>query len=101
MLAHETLARGTELTLLGEINNLDYDYYHVAYQTAEGEKTGYIPKSYVQLFDGTPKQTQTYQQGAVESNRDALWRLGYILLGFGAVCILFDYLILRKKRKDD
>lgn len=101
LLAHETLARGTELTLLGEINNLDYDYYHVAYQTAEGEKTGYIPKSYVQLFDGTLKQTQTYVQGATESNGDALWRLGYILLGFGAVCILLDYLILRKKRKDD
>ncbi len=101
LLAHETLARGTELTLIGEINQLDHDYYHVAYQTADGEKTGYVPKAYVQLFDGTPKQTQTYVQGETESNGDALWRLGYILLGFGAICILVDYLILRKKRKDD
>lgn len=97
----QTLPRGAEVTLLGEIGELDHAYYRIAYTDENGAlKTGYIPQSYATLFDASPKESTTTLVGDKESNRDAVWRLAYILLGFGAICILVDFLILRKKKDD-
>lgn len=97
----QTLPRGAQVTLLGEIAQLDHTYYHVAYTDTDGNtKTGYIPKSYASLVDASPKDSVTTQIGKQESNRDSVWRLTYILLGFAAVCILVAFLILRKKKDD-
>ncbi|MBE5752217.1 MAG: hypothetical protein E7357_07385 [Clostridiales bacterium] len=94
------LPRGTSVRLIGEITQLDYDYYHVSYTLDGAEKTGYIPQAYIHLFDGQPPATETVICGATESNNDSVWRLTYILLGFAIVCILTDYLLLRKKNQD-
>ncbi len=98
----ERLPRGGEVTLLGEIGELDHAYYHIAYVDENGErKTGYIPQSYATLSDASPKESTTTLVGERDSNHDSVWRLSYILLGFGAVCILVDFLLLRKKKQDD
>ena len=89
------------MLLLGEINHLDHDYYRVAYQTESGEtKTGFIPKTYANRFDGSIKPSETIYYGPQYDNRDSLWRLAYLTLGFAAICILTDYLLL-KKRDDE
>ena len=101
LIVTQSLPRGAQITLLGEIDKLDHAYYRIAYTDANGDmKTGYIPQSYATLFDASPKDSNTTLVGKEESNRDAIWRLTYILLGFGAVCILVDFLILRKKKDD-
>lgn len=94
------LPRGASVQLIGEITQLDYDYYHVSYTIDGTEKTGYIPQAYIHLFDGQPPATETVVYGATESDNDSVWRLTYILLGFAIVCILTDYLLLRKKNQD-
>ena len=94
------LSRDDSVELIGEITQLDYDYYHIRY-TDDGEvKTGYIPKAYINLFNGEPPATETVVYGNTESDNDSVWRLTYILLGFSIICILTDYLILRKKDQD-
>ncbi len=101
LLTVDILPREAQVTLLGEITKLDHDYYHVAYTNADGARvTGYIPKVYANDFDGSPKTSETTYYGNKESNRDELWRLIYLILGFLAVCILTDYLILRKVDKE-
>ena len=102
LLTADALSRGCKVTLLGEINELDHAYYHVQYETENGEtKQGYVPKAYINLFDGSPKETETFIAGETESNLDAVWRLGYLLLGFAAICILTDYLILRQDKDEE
>lgn len=101
LIVTQTIPRGAKVTLLGEIGKLDHAYYRVVYTDENGNsKTGYIPKSYCSTFDASPKDSTTTVVGSEESNRDAVWRLTYILLGFSAVCILTNYLILRKKKDD-
>ena len=96
------LARGAAVTLLGEIDKLDHAYFHVAFEDENGEiKTGYIPQAFVTDFSGLPPKIETIETGATESDLDSVWRLAYLLLGFGAICILTDYLLLRKKKGDD
>lgn len=102
LLTVERLQRGEKVTLLGEVNELDHSYYHIAYQTADGtQKTGYIPKSYITQFDGAPLPTTQTNAGASESDKDAVWRLTYLLLGFSVVCILTDFLLLKRKNNDE
>ncbi len=91
-----TLERGEKITLVGEIRGLDCDYYEVTFE----EGKGYIPKAYVTLTDGIPPQAETLTEGEKDSNEDGIWRLVYLLLGGAAICILVDFLILRKKRED-
>jgi len=101
LIVHPALPRGAKVTLLGEIGELDHDYYRIAYTDENGVvRTGYIPQSYTTPFDASPKDSETTIVGATESDNDALWRLAYILLGLGAVCILVDFLIIRKKKDD-
>ena len=101
LVVYQNLPRGAQITLLGEIGELDHDYYRISYVDENGVvRTGYIPQSYTTPFDASPKDSETTIVGETESNREALYRLAYILLGFGAVCILVDFLILRKKKDD-
>lgn len=94
------LQRNAKVQLLGEVNKLDHEYYHISYTDEQGAtKSGYIPKSYASVIDGGTPETETVQYGANKSNGDAVWRLAYLLLGFALVCILVDYLILRNKKQ--
>ena len=86
--------KNEQVTLLGEINGADCEYYALLY----GEKTVYMPKSHVNLFDGTPPTEQTVTVGDPEENKDDIWRLAYLVLGCAAICVLVDVLILRKKK---
>ncbi len=96
------LERGALVTVLGEIDELDHAYFHVAYKTESGEiKTGYIPQAFVNDFSGLPPESETIEKGETESDVDSVNRLAYLLLGFAAICILTDYLILRKKKGGD
>ena len=102
LLTVETLDRGTQLTLLGEVDKLDHAYYQVSFTKADGTIiTGYIPKSYITLFNGAPLPKEETTFGATESNEGAPQNLVYLLLGFGAICILTDYLLLRRKKDED
>ena len=89
------LPRNGKVTLLGEINDLDQAYYYIAY----GEYTGYVPKSFVSNITASPAQTEETVYGNLEDNVDAIFRVTYIILGFGVICILVDFLLLRKKEK--
>lgn len=93
------LARGTKIQILGEVTQLDHEYYHVLYETADDvSRSGYIPKSYVSETSGFVPEEETVVEGNQSSNRDAVWRLVYLLLGLLAIVILVNYLLLRKKK---
>ncbi len=92
----KSLERGEQITLVGEVRGLDCDYYEVTF----GEERGYIPKAYVTPTDGIPPQAETLTEGETDSDKDGVWRLVYLLLGGAAICILVDFLILRKKPED-
>lgn len=91
------LEKNAKVQLLGEITQLDHDYYQVSYETSNGVKTGYIPKAYVTDFDGSTPIPEEYLLADDPADTDMIWRLAYIICGFAAICILTDYLILRKK----
>ncbi len=91
------LPRGEKITLLGELNGLDCDYYKVAL----GDDVGYVAKAHVNLFDGTPPKTEELTLGKTNSRAQTIWRLAYLILGTGAVCILVDFLILRKRNEEE
>lgn len=94
--------RGAQVSVLGEINQLDYPYYFVNYTDENGvEHCGYVPQAHVANFDGRPPQSTQSTLGDTESDKDDIWRFSYLILGCGAICILVDYLIIRKKDKDE
>ncbi len=90
------IARGEEITLLGEVNGLDYPYYKIRY----GEQVGYIPKAYALDFEGGSSTLTQTTAGDTENDRDGVWRMAYILLGAAAIGVLVDFLILQKKNQD-
>lgn len=97
-----TLSQGAKVEVLGEMNNLDYSYYHISYTDENGNTVyGYVPQSYVSPIDGKTEKTENLVFGELEEDKDAIWRLAYLLLGTGVICILVDCLLLRKPRKDD
>lgn len=101
LLTVQKLQRGEQVRVLGEITRLDHDYYQVEVVDGEGNATGvtgYVPKAYVSETDGLPPTSENVIFGATDDNGDAIWRLAYLLLGFAAICILVDFLILRKKK---
>ena len=95
------LTKNQAITLVGEVNDLDYSYYKIRFTDENGnEQTGFIPKPYVTLFDGEPKPTETTVIGNAAPNTDSLGRLLFLLLGAAAICILMDLLILHKPKDD-
>ena len=95
------LTRGEKVTIVGEIAKLDHGYYEIAYTTDAGEQTGYVPKAFVALFDGSSPIPETNTYGNTEADGDAVWRFAYLMLGLGAIGILIDVLLLRKHKTDD
>ena len=94
-----TLARNTKISVLGEMNNLDYSYYLVQYTDDENlTHTGYVPKAYLIEFDPTPPTPETETYGEKNADKDGIWRLAFLLLGGAAVLILTDVLIFRAMR---
>jgi hypothetical protein len=97
-----TLGKNQTVRLIGEINQLDYDYYKIEIEDSEGNvQTGFIPKSYITFFDGSPKPSETQTYGDSTPSEDSIWRLTYLLLGAAAICVLVDLLILQRKPKDE
>ena len=99
LLTVSALSKGAEVSILGEVK-FDYEYYRVSIKTDESELTGYIPKSYVNEFNGAPKTPQNKVIGN-ENTDDAVARLIFIVLGLAAIGILIDFLLLRKKSDDE
>ncbi len=91
-----TLPRGAEISLVGEVKGLSRAYYKVRY----GEEEGYIPAEYIVEQAYPSLETERVELGNTTDN-DGVWRLVYILLGGAAICILVDFLILRKKPDDE
>ena len=89
--------KGEEVLLLGKVNGLDCEYYAVAFN---GKKV-FVPQSHITLFNGAPPASQTVTVGETGADTDSILRVAYLLLGAGAICILVDFLILRKKNKED
>ena len=95
------LTGGNEVKVLGEIEKLDYAYYHVEIQDENGEtQTGYIPRAYLTEFNGAPPIPHPQTVENKTDGADMLWRFLYITLGVGVICILVDVLILRKPKPD-
>ena len=100
LLTFADIPKNAQVKLVGEMNELDYEYYYVAYQDGETTKYGYLPKAYVTPFNGAPPETTTETYGDAEACQDSVWRMTYILLGIAAILVLTDYLILRPKKED-
>ena len=100
LLTASTLPRDCQVTLLGEIGELDHEYYQVAYEENGVTKTGFIPKTYALPYDPLGENSEKTEIGQQQSNEDTIWRFAYILLGLSAIAILTDFLVLRKKDED-
>ena len=95
------LPQGAQVSVLGEINNLDYSYYLVEYADADGNVlSGYVPQAYVAPFSGEINESENLICGDTEESKDSIWRLAYLLLGTGVICILFDWMLLRKRKAE-
>jgi hypothetical protein len=94
------LPKNGKVQLLGEVRQLDYEYYLISFETEDGTQTGYVPKTYVNLYDGTPNEV-TDQTIGNEADDGSVSRLVFILLGSAIICILIDFLLLRKKPPED
>ena len=95
------LKKNESVTLIGEINDLDYSYYQIAYEDETGTKrVGFIPKTYVTLFNGEPLPSKEHVYAEQAPNENELWRLTFLLLGAAAICILTDLLIFRRQKQD-
>lgn len=102
LLMVDSLPRGMEVKLLGEVVQLDHAYYQIEFKDENGAiKTGFIPKSYVNLFNGSTPVPETVIKGSTETDDDAVWRCAYLILGFGAIAILVDFLILHKPKETE
>jgi hypothetical protein len=101
LLTVRQLTRGENVTLLGEMNSGHYAYYRIRYTQDGVEYTGYIPQSFVTLFNPITPETQHHSHGATQASEDSVWRLAYIMLGLAAICILTDYLLLRTPKDDN
>ena len=101
LLTVSRLEAGAKVQLLGKIDKLDHPYYQVSYTDENGvTQTGFIPQTYVTSFNGAPPVPETETYGSTENNNDSIFRLCYLILGAGVICILADILLL-VKRKDD
>lgn len=98
LLTSGNAVKNQKVTLLGEVTELDYDYYLISFTDSEGnEQTGFVPMSYITDFNGAPPETETTTYGEGTPDTDSLYRMTYLLLGTAAIALLVDFLILRKK----
>lgn len=82
------------------MEKLDWLYYQVEYTDETGAtKTGFLPAAYVTDTNGNVPEAEQTALGGENNNRDLVWRLVYIILGTLVICILTDYLILRRSDK--
>lgn len=94
------LQRGAAVRVLKTVERLDWKYYQVEYTDETGAtKTGFLPASYVANTNGLVPEAEQTVLGGENNNRDLVWRLVYIILGTLVICILTDYLILRRNDK--
>ena len=94
------LPRRAQVIALGEIHG-EFAYYFVSYTDENGaEKRGYIPKAYANEISGENAPSTEICYGETESDNDSVWRMAYLLLGTFAICILADYLLIRKPKED-
>ena len=97
-----TLPRGTEVELMGEVIELDYAYYQVQFVNENGDTlVGFIPKNYVTLFNGSTPSPEQVLVGVNEADTDAVWRCAFLVLGFGSIILLVDFLLLRKRNESE
>lgn len=101
LLTVRDLSRGASVTLLGEVNGASYAYYRVAVEENGQRYVGYLPQSFVTLFNPSAPNTLVGSYGTTDADADGVWRLAYILLGFAVICILTDYLLLRTPKRDE
>ncbi len=94
------LTRGEKTAILGEIQYLEQVYYIVRSGEGENAVIGYLPKVYLTDFSGETPPEETVVYNPQKEDGDAVWRLVYILLGCVVICILVDFLILRKKHEE-
>ena len=94
------LSKNQKIKLLGEITKLDNDYYLIECETESGKLLGYIPKNFVNSFDGSWPETDKFELESQPADVDMIWRLAYLIFGLLAICILADYLILRKRPEE-
>ena len=96
------LTDGAQVAVLGEVTQLDHAYYEIRVTGEDGEeKIGYVPKPYITLFDGSTPHPETVVNGDTETDTDGVWRMAYLILGFGTILILVDYLILHKRKDSE
>ncbi len=100
LLTKAQLSRNAKVRLLSQIDAPEQSYYEIAYDTENGEVVGYLPTAYVREFNGEAPTPTTSVYGETDSRLDSVWRLAFILLGAGAICILVDFLILRKRNDE-
>lgn len=99
LLTVTTIGKNAPVTVLGKIDELDYGYYYVSVVAADGTSvTGYLPQAYVSEFNASPPETQFKEFGGEKTDPDAIRRLIFLLLGGAIICVLADYLILKKKK---
>ncbi len=91
------IERNQALEIVGELEGIDGKYYAVKI----GEDVGYLPATHARTFEGSAPPASQLTLGEQESEKDAVWRLAYLLLGGVALCILADVLLLRKKSGDE
>jgi hypothetical protein len=74
----------------------------IEYINDAGETTqGYVPQSYAALYDAATSPTTETLVGETEKDTDSVMRFVYLILGFAIICILVDFLFLRKKHEED
>ena len=101
LLTSGNAVKNQKVTLLGEVTELDYDYYLIAFTDGEGNmQTGFVPMSYVTHFNGAPPQSETSTYGESTPDINSLYRMAYLLLGTAAIALLVDFLLLRKKEDE-
>lgn len=102
LLTVSRLDADAEIILLGKIDKLDHPYYHVAFVDENGNRyTGFVPTAYVTDFSGKTPVPEKVVYGDTKNNNDDIFRLCYLILGSGVICILADILLLKKRKKDE
>lgn len=98
LLVTTQIPKNAKVTVLGQIDDLDYKYYKISYVDAESvTHVGYLPQNYLSEYDGQYPESEKITVGMQETDLDSVWRAAFILLGFAAIAVLVDFLILRKK----